>query len=111
MSRLRMYIVIRGDLSPTAAFIAYGHATLGTYLTYETDVLMQEWKKTSFVKIALKALNKTHFDWCKKLGEHRVFTESSLGNAETCIGFRVVRDPDARFKYLEKWVQMEEPNV
>jgi len=103
--RLRMYIVLRGDLSPTAAFLAYGHATLGTYLTWQGDQLMVEWQQTSFVKIALRAETPGHFEWCKQLGEHRVFTESTLGNAETCLGFRVVVRPDPRFRTLEPWVQ------
>ncbi len=100
-----MYIILRSDISPTAAFIAYGHATLGTYLTWRTDPLMVEWEQTSFVKIALKAKDKDHFNWCKQLGEHRVFTESSLGNIETCLGFRVVRQPDSRLRTLDHWTQ------
>lgn len=103
--KLRMYIVLRRDLSPTAAFLAYGHATLGTYLTWQDDPLMQEWQRTSFVKIALGVAGQRELDWAKTLGEHRVFTESTLGNMETCIGFRVVEQPDARFRTLKPWTQ------
>lgn len=103
--RLRMYIVLRADLSPTAAFIAYGHATLGTYLTWQDDPVMQAWQRTSFVKIALAVADLRKLTWAQGLGEHRVFTESSLGNAVTCLGFRVVEQPDLRFRTLRPWVQ------
>lgn len=104
--KLRMYIVLRRDLSPTAAFLAYGHATLGTYLTWQDDPLMQEWQRTSFVKIALGVADQRELDRAKILGEHRVFTESTLCNAETCLGFRVVEQPDARLRKLQAWVQV-----
>lgn len=110
--KLRMYIVLRRDLSPTAAFLAYGHATLGTYLTWQDDPLMQEWQRTSFVKIALSVIDQREFDWAKTLGEHRVFIESTLGNAETCLGFRVVEGPDPRFRTLRPWGQsMTAPSI
>jgi len=108
--KLRMYIVLRRDISSTAAFIAYGHATLGTYLTWQDDRLMQEWQRTSFVKIALSVADQRELDWAKALGEHRVFTESTLGNVETCLGFRVVEGPDPRFRTLRPWV-MADPNA
>jgi hypothetical protein len=104
-TRLRMYIVLRRDLSPAAAFLAYGHATLGTYLTWQDDPIMQAWQRTSFVKIALGVAGHQELAWAKTLGEHRVFTESTLGNLETCLGFRVVERPDPRFKTLKPWVQ------
>lgn len=98
-----MYLILRGDMSPAVALTAYGHATLGTYLTWRDDPVMQEWERTSFVKVALKAVDKAHFDRCKAFGEHRVFVESSLDNAETCLGFRVVRTPSPRFADLDLW--------
>lgn len=104
-TRLRMYIVLRRDLSPTAALLAYGHATLGTYLTWQDDPIMQAWQRTSFVKIALGVADHQELNWAKTLGEHRVFTESTLGNIETCLGFRVVEQPDPRFKTLKAWVR------
>ena len=103
--KLRMYIVLRSDLSPTAAFLAYGHATLGTYLTWRDDPLMQEWERTSFVKIALQVPDHTHLNRCKEWGEHRTFSESTMNNTETCLGFRVMRDYDQRLLELPTWVQ------
>ena len=73
-----MYIVLRRDLSLTATFIAYGHATLGTYLAWRHDPLMIAWEQTSFVKIALQVADWSELQWAKSLGEHRVFTESTL---------------------------------
>lgn len=110
-TRLRMYLVLRRDLSPTAAFLAYGHATLGTYLTWQDDPLMQAWQRTSFAKVALAVTDHRELDWAKTLGEHRVFTESTLGNIETCLGFRVVASPDPRFKTLSPWTQASLPAI
>jgi hypothetical protein len=110
-ARLRMYIVLRRDLSPTAAFLAYGHATLGTYLTWRDDPIMQLWQQTSFVKIAMSVADHRELNWAKSLGEHRVFTESTLGNAETCLGFKVVEQPDPRFRTLKPWEQLAEPSA
>ena len=103
--RLRMYIVLRRDLSPTAAFLAYGHATLGTYLTWQEDPIMQAWQRTSFIKIALGVADHQEFEWAKTLGEHRVFTESTRGSIDTCIGFRVLERPNPLFKTLNSWTQ------
>jgi peptidyl-tRNA hydrolase len=101
--KLKMYIVIRPDVSASVALVAASHASLGTYLTYESDVLMQEWKNTSFIKILLKPLNLEHFQNCKNFGEHRVFTESSLDNLEVAIGYRIVEHPSQFIKDIPLW--------
>ena len=102
--KLKMYLVLRWDLSIAMAVCSAGHAALGTYLTWENDPVMQKWKTTSFVKIWCKALNETHWKFIKGLGEHRIFTESVLNGAETCIGFRVVEQPSHLFEDLPLWV-------
>lgn len=101
--RLKMYIVLRTDISVAAAIVAAAHAPLGTYLNWESDPVMQEWQKTSFVKILLGAKDKTHFDYIKKLGEHRVFTESTLNNMEVSLGFRVVHSPNKLLEDVPLW--------
>lgn len=101
--RLKMHIVLRWDLSVEAAIVAAAHAGLGTYLTFQNDPLMQEWQKTSFVKILHRPLNREHWENCKKFGEHRVFTESSLGNLEVSLGFNIVRNPSIYFKDIPLW--------
>jgi hypothetical protein len=101
--KLRMYLVLRWDISVPMAVCSAGHAALGTYLTWEKDPIMQKWRETSFVKIWCKALHEDHWKWIKTLGEHRVFTESTLNHAETCIGFKVVENPSHLFKDLPLW--------
>jgi peptidyl-tRNA hydrolase len=103
--KLKMYIVIRPDVSTAVALVAAAHASLGTYLTYESDSLMQEWKNTSFIKILLKPLNLEHFHNCKKFGEHRVFTESSLDNLEVAIGYKIIRNPSQFIKDIPLWTE------
>lgn len=101
--RLKMYLVLRWDLSIPMAVCAAGHAALGTYLNWKDDPIMQQWQQTSFVKVWCKALHDDHWKWIKTLGEHRVFTESTLNGAETCIGFRVIENPSPLFKELPLW--------
>lgn len=84
-----MYLVFRWDLSPAMVAVAASHAGLGTYLTYESDPVMQNWQKYSFKKVLCKSLNYNHWEFIKTLGEHRVFTESKLDNIEVCLGFKV----------------------
>lgn len=103
MSKLKMHIVLRWDLSAQAAIVAASHASLGTYLTFKNNPLMQEWQRTSFIKILHRPLNREHWENCKKFGEHRVFTESSLGNLETAIGFDIIRVENIYFKDLPLW--------
>jgi peptidyl-tRNA hydrolase len=98
-----MYIVIRGDISPESAVVAAAHASLGTYLQWQDCPIMQQWQKTSFVKILCKSLHKAHFDFLKKMGEHRVFTESKLDNMEVSIGFRVVEHPHSGMTEIPLW--------
>lgn len=101
--KLKMYLVLRWDLPIEMSVCAAGHAALGTYLTWETDPVMQKWKQTSFVKIWCKALHKSHWDFIKTLGEHRIFTESCLNHAETCLGFRVLENPNPILTELPLW--------
>ena len=104
-AKLKMYIVLRPELSVAAAVVAAAHASLGTYLQFETDPLMQEWRHTSFVKIILKAINLHQFQACRNFGAHRVFTESTLENLEVSVGFNIVVSPHPHFKDIPKWTE------
>jgi peptidyl-tRNA hydrolase len=101
---LKMYIILRWDITPGMAVVSAAHASLGTYLNWQDDPVMQEWQKTSFRKVLCKALHQQHWEWCKeRLGEHRVFTESCLNGMEVSLGFRVVKEPTHLFLDLPLW--------
>lgn len=85
------------------AVCSAAHASLGTYLTWEDDPIMQQWQKTSFRKVICKAISYEHWKFCKTLGEHRVFTESSLNNSEVSLGFRVTENPNKLLSELPLW--------
>jgi hypothetical protein len=103
MSKLKMHIILRWDLSPEAAVIAASHASLGTYLTYKDDPIMQEWQRTSFVKVIHRALHLEHWQFCKTLGQHRIFTESKLDNMEVSLGFNILKNPTHLFNDIPLW--------
>lgn len=100
---LKMYIVLRWDLPVSMAVVAAAHASLGTYLTWKDDPIMQEWQLKSFRKVLCKAVDYDHWKLCKSLGEHRVFTESALNNMEVSLGFRVTENPSNLFQELPLW--------
>jgi hypothetical protein len=101
--RTRLHIVLRHDLSAACAVVAAAHAALGTYLTFKDDTLMQEWEKTSFVKIIHKALNEHQFKACRDFGPNRVFTESSLGGIEVSVGFKPMEIDHPWFADIPLW--------
>jgi peptidyl-tRNA hydrolase len=101
--KLKMFIVLRWDLPAGAAVVAAAHASLGTYLTFIDNPLMQEWQKTSFIKRLCKAKDFAHFQHLKTLGKHRVFTESTLGNSEVSIGFDIVAPPYHLMDEIPLW--------
>jgi peptidyl-tRNA hydrolase len=102
-SRLKMYIVLRWDLSPAGAVVAASHASLGTYLTFLENPLMQEWQKTSFVKCVLKARSYEEFQFLKTVSTNRVFTESTLDNLEVSIGYDINENLTWILKDIPLW--------
>jgi len=103
--KLKMFIVLRWDLPAEAAVVAAAHASIGTYLTFIENPLMQEWQKTSFIKRICKAFDHSHFQRLKLLGMHRVFTESCLGNSEVSIGFDMVPPPYYTMEEIPLWTR------
>lgn len=102
--KLKMFIVLRWDLSAELAVVAASHASLGTYLTFIDNPLMQEWQKTSFIKKVCRSTSYDHFQYLKTLGKHRVFTESTLDNLEVSIGFDIVRPPYHIMNEIPLWM-------
>lgn len=112
LPKLKMIIVIRQDLSPAAAAVAASHAGLGTYLTFQDSPIMQQWQKESFVKWLLEAPRDHEiWDYLKKQGPHRVFTESTLDNMEVAIGFNIFEKIPQVFRELPKWGNKWEENA
>lgn len=101
--KLKMFIVLRWDLPAEPSVVAASHAGLGTYLTFIDNPLMQEWQKTSFIKKIKRAKDFQHWQHLKTLGKHRVFTESSLNNAEVSIGFDIVMPPYILLEEIPNW--------
>lgn len=97
---LKMRLVVNPQLTTVQAAVACAHASLGTYLRWQDDPLMQEWQQLSFRKVLLTALSYQGWLLAKEYGEHVVFTESSLKGMETVLGFRVVNECDHRLREL-----------
>ena len=102
--KLKMFIVLRWDLPAATEVVAAAHTSLGTYLTFIDNPLMQEWQKSSFIKRICKATSYDHFQHLKTLGKHRVFTESSLGNIEVSIGFDIIQPPYHIMNEIPLWI-------
>lgn len=100
--KLKLHVVLAPKLTPAQAVVAAAHASLGTYLTFVDNPLMREWCSNSFVKIIHQVTAGSDlFLTCRGFGLHRVFTESTLDNAEVAIGFDILpHDRDSRFKMI-----------
>jgi hypothetical protein len=104
MPKLKMHIVLRSNLTAEQAVIASSHCSLGTYLHYQYEPLTQEWLKTSFIKIIHKASSEEQWEWCRtSLGDCRIFTESSLGNYEVSIGYKITNPDNPLFREVPLW--------
>jgi peptidyl-tRNA hydrolase len=101
--KLKMFIVLRWDLPAEVAIVAAAHASIGTYLTFIDNPLMNEWQKTSFIKRICKSTNYVHFNNLKSFGRHRVFTESTIDNLEVSIGFDIMVPPYHTMNEIPLW--------
>lgn len=100
MTKIMMPIVIRQSLSPSAIAIACAHASLGGFLKWKNDNIVQNWvdpiiNKAFFKRIyqcKFKQNNLNEYDVFENIKkwryEHIVMKESKLDNMETCIVFK-----------------------
>lgn len=99
---MKMYILVKKSIPLWAAMTAVAHASAAAILRWNTDPATEAWL-ASFKKVICE-LSDEEFDVAKGfLDEMKglVMTESGLGNQETAIVFRPIREYPKFFKYLK----------
>ena len=99
---MKMYILILDDIPAGFAITAAAHASLVGYLQFKDDPRMDRWLQTSFKKV-ICMVDRQEFEWAKKVVDHQVITESSLGGRETTLVFCPRDDYPSEFKKYKLW--------
>lgn len=95
---MKMYILIRDDISEGFSVLAAAHASLACYLKYKNDLEMQSWISDTFYKVVCK-VNDKEFQKAKEFEDHIVLTESALDHKEVAIAFKPREEWPKPFKF------------
>lgn len=96
---MKMYILIKEGVSPGYAVVAAAHASLATYLKFRETAEVDEWLSGPFYK-TICTVSDDEFESAKRLRDHVVITESSLGDTEVALGFRPREEWPRSFKFF-----------
>lgn len=96
---MKMYILIREDVSPGYAILAAAHASLGCYLRYKDSPQVADWLSGPFYKVVCK-VSDAEFERAKDVGESVVITESALGDQEVAIAFKPRTEWPKAFRFF-----------
>lgn len=99
---MKMYIIVKNNVSDKLVPVITAHASLACYKKYETNENMITWIKGIFKKVVC-VVNETEFESFKNEENHIVLTESSLDNKEVCIAFCPRDEYPKKFKFLKMW--------
>lgn len=84
---LKAYILIKDTIPVGHAVNCAAHASLGMYLDFQKDPLVQKWVEGSFRKVSCK-VTEEQFEKAKTYGDYKVISESNLGeNVEVALAF------------------------
>jgi hypothetical protein len=89
--KIKQYLVLRPEISPSVACIGVAHGVLGSYLKFKDDSIVQDWisgKYGPFYKVICQAKNMHEWEAIKKWSDNVIITESSLGGLEICVAFK-----------------------
>ncbi len=84
---MKMYILVKEDVSLGHAMTAVAHASLGAYLKYRDSEEVIAWLSGPFYKVICK-VNEKEFEKAKSFEDNIVITESSLNGQEVAIAFK-----------------------
>lgn len=96
---MKMYILIKDDLSPGFAALAAAHASLAAYLKFKDTPEVEEWLAGPFFKTICR-VNEVEFEKAKETADHVVLTESALDHKEVAIAFKPRSEWPKAFKFL-----------
>ena len=97
--RLKMYILVRDDVSTGHAVVGVAHASLAAYLRFRDAPETLEWVGGVFYKTVCR-VTAAEFEAAKNVEDHVVITEAALGGAETVVAFRPRVEWPKAFKFF-----------
>ena len=97
---MKMYILIRDDVSEGFAILAAAHASLACYLAYADDPDVRAWLDGPFYKVVCRVGAK-EFENAKAFEDRVVLTESALDGAEVAIAFKPREEWPKPFRFYK----------
>ncbi|MFZ6679370.1 hypothetical protein [Undibacterium sp. Tian12W] len=97
---MKMYILVKEDVSLGFAMVAVAHASLAGYLRFQDTPEVKAWLAGPFFK-AVCRVNAKEFENAKLVEDHVVLTESALDNREVAIVFKPREEWPKMFKFLK----------
>jgi peptidyl-tRNA hydrolase len=97
---MKMYILIKDDVSTGFAVLAAAHASLAAYLKFRDCAEVGEWLSGPFYKTICR-VSDAEFARAKECPDHVVLTESALDNREVAIAFKPRDEWPKSFKFLK----------
>lgn len=94
-----MYILVKEEVPLGIAMVGVAHASLATYLKFQSSPEVSAWLSGAFYKAVCK-VNSKEFENAKQVEDHVVITESSLNNQEIAIAFKPRGEWPKMFKFL-----------
>lgn len=91
MRKIKQYIVLRPQISPSLAVIGVAHGVLAGYLKWKDEEIVKDWisgKYGPFYKVICQAEDLKQFQIIRNWYENIVMTESSVDNAEIAVVFK-----------------------
>ncbi|MFC1812340.1 peptidyl-tRNA hydrolase [Thermodesulfobacteriota bacterium] len=95
---MKMYILIKDDVSTGNAVLSAAHAVLAAYLKFKDTPEVDQWLSGPFYKVICR-VNDKEFEKAKECPDHVVMTESALDNREVAIAFKPREKWPKSFKY------------
>lgn len=94
-SKIKQYIFLRHDISPSLACIGVGHGVLAAYLKWKDEQIVKDWvggEYGPFYKVICQAENEIQWKSVKNWKEDKVIiTESSVDNLEIAVIFKPIQ--------------------
>lgn len=96
---MKMYILVRDDLSSGFAMLACAHASLAAYLKFSETPEVREWLDGPFSKVICQVSEK-EFEIARQVEDNLVLTESALDNREVAIAFKPRQEWPKMFRFF-----------
>lgn len=99
---MRMYILIKEDISAGYAALAAAHGSLAAYMRFRGSPEVSEWISGTFHKV-ICSVNESEFKGAKDCPDNIVITESALGGIEVAIAFKPREEYPKHFRFYRMY--------